>query len=77
MAGQFIDCHEIVVVVEFLDCWELSVLLAVLEWHVRISESEVKNFSLLWNDMLSSLSCLIELFLLLLNGLLLLPCHVS
>ena len=32
----FIDRDKAIIVVEFITNWEVSVLLAVLEWHVRI-----------------------------------------
>ena len=35
----FIDSHEIVIVIELLDGWEVSVRLAVFEWFVKIRVS--------------------------------------
>ncbi len=32
----FIDRDKVVIVVEFITGWKVSVLLTVLEWHVRI-----------------------------------------
>ncbi len=40
--GRFIYYHEVVVVAELLDGWEVSVLLAVLDWHARFGVSEVE-----------------------------------
>ena len=50
---QFNDSDKLVIVVELVDSWELSVLLAALEWHVRIRESVGKFLSLLLNNVLS------------------------
>jgi hypothetical protein len=78
----FIDCYEIIVVVELVNGWELSVPL-LSDWHVRISESVAEFLSLLFYNIFttdandSRLSCLIEFFLLLLNGLLLVAYYVS
>ena len=41
---QFIDSDKLIVVAELVDCWEVFVLLAVLEWQVRIRVSPKQNF---------------------------------
>ncbi len=40
--GCFINCHEVVVVVEFVNSWEVSVLLALdlPATRIRVSEAE-------------------------------------
>ncbi len=79
----FTHSHKIIFVTEFFKVWKVPVLLAVLERQVRISDSVRKLVSLLLNVVLSSgacdssLTCLIDLFFLFLDGLLLLSCLVS
>jgi hypothetical protein len=50
----FIDRDEVVVVAELFDGWEVSVLLKVPEWHVRIRESEGEFLSYKWINLLSA-----------------------
>ena len=49
----FIERNNIVVIIELVDCWEVSVLLAAIEWPGRSGESVSHFLSLNCDNMLS------------------------
>ncbi len=80
LVGYFIHSDKVVIVVELLNGWEVSVLL-FLDWIVRITESVGEFLSLQWNDTFSRrihrISFLVKQCLLLYDGQLLLACNGS
>ena len=79
----FIDSDQVVIVVELVNGWEVSVLLVALDWHVRIGlfvhelGALSREYILSTNREEQCLFCPIEAFLLMLNGLVLPVCISS